>query len=1128
MKHLFTYRPAPFLRLSMATLAVCATLAAQYVDIVTHTDYRGLCGSPGHRGCALLPTCTDPGTNVLRDDKYTGEVNCNLPGASLGLNDGGSLPLILQQYRNGQITPSDTIFTSTDLHFGKGTFTDADHVRHLRYLNQFANLGMHWPRGIGFPDEAIHRPAALVTTGDDTHYGHGDQLGQYRLLYEQGLVNESTALPVLMGLGNHDADGDCGYNNCAKRMFDYEAAHMVGGVNNFDNGSDNYSWTWNGVHYVQLNKWAGDTKYGSSDTHASGLTWLINDLRTNVGISNRPVIVFQHFGVDGFSKSVTNGVADWWSTSDRSAFWNAIQGYNVIGMFTGHSHSTGINDFNEVGGHLDDFVGGTGGEDPCLNFKSNGTPCGGRGNFFAVRVTDKFLDVVSLEWVSNADGSDKSTVPYFTNLKDAVAVPNAYEQGPSFVSGQMGCRKLINSRIVDVSSLVNNVGSVSGSTSPIIVTNTSQTTIPGPLALKFSGMGDSVNLTSKSFVDRCSSAASGANIDTGGSSFMYPNDGYAGDLAPGASVKFTPIYAGSAPSTVNLKLVRTGLTKGASPASVDLTGTPANVPAPGRITVYGPPNTPFAITNTIETATANWVAVTSSANSFDQFGIATLTYTLNAAALLNDLIDATEIAFVKVTTANANDEVDVIISLHLRVANTITTVLAPSNQLQPNQQLTVTAKMTYLPVIDPGHGGTILSTGIMTLNDITVPASPVMLAQGFINSNCDSSNDPNCPQEPDNTVILPAVTPTPGVHTLQVSYTGDSYYAPNTSAPFQVAVGTPQVSFVTLPPGLVLSVDNVPVTTPSTKSLAFLSGHTVSAKGMQAGTNTQYQFSGWDDGVKTNPRPFSVDTSSSKYTALYETQYLLTLTANPSNAGTVTTGDSPADMYYPAGASEILTGTPNAGYYFAGFTGSLATSSNNVHLTINSSQSIVGSFLPQSAPDITWPVPADMLFGSALGPLQLNAKANVKGTFVYSPPAGVVPPIGNGYNLQAIFTPVDPAIATATTLVKVNVVPADVATLVITKTLTRDSSTGNIVVQLTIANTGNAPANNVVLTKVQILNVNGSPLPTTIARIPANGVQSLILNFPGTMGGSGTPSLLSLGGTYSGGTISYTSRIVLP
>jgi len=1127
LKHLFTYRPAPFLRLSMATLAVCATLAAQYVDIVTHTDYRGLCGSPGHRGCALLPTCTDPGTNVLRDDKYTGEVNCNLPGASLGLNDGGSLPLILQQYRNGQITPSDTIFTSTDLHFGKGTFTDADHVRHLRYLNQFANLGMHWPRGIGFPDEAIHRPAALVTTGDDTHYGHGDQLGQYRLLYEQGLVNESTALPVLMGLGNHDADGDCGYNNCAKRMFDYEAAHMVGGVNNFDNGSDNYSWTWNGVHYVQLNKWAGDTKYGSSDTHASGLTWLINDLRTNVGISNRPVIVFQHFGVDGFSKSVTNGVADWWSTSDRSAFWNAIQGYNVIGMFTGHSHSTGINDFNEVGGHLDDFVGGTGGEDPCLNFKSNGTPCGGRGNFFAVRVTDKFLDVVSLEWVSNADGSDKSTVPYFTNLKDAVAVPNAYEQGPSFVSGQMGCRKLINSRIVDVSSLVNNVGSVSGSTSPIIVTNTSQTTIPGPLALKFSGMGDSVNLTSKSFVDRCSSAASGANIDTGGSSFMYPNDGYAGDLAPGASVKFTPIYAGSAPSTVNLKLVRTGLTKGASPFSVDLIGTPKNVPPPGTVTIYGPPGTPFAINTTIETATANWVAVTASANRFDQFGIATLTYTLNAPALLNDLIDATEIAFVNVTTANANDEVDVVISLHLRVADTIATTITPSNQIQPNQPAVVTAKITYVPVVEHENGGIFDATGVMVLKDITIPGTPVTLAQGFLNSNC-ANEDPNCPVQPHDTVIFSAVTMTGGVRTLQVFYSGDSFYAPNTSAPFQVAVGTPQASFVTLPGALSLVVDGTPVTTPFTANLAFQSSHTVTAKGTQSAAGTHYQFSGWDDGVKTNPRDFTVTTQSSKFVALYETQYLLNLIPNPLTSGTVATADAPADMYYPLGAVETLTATPNAGFYFAGFTGDFTSSHNGATFTMDKPKVIVASFSAQTAPAITWPSPADMLFGGALGPVQLNATANVPGTFVYSPPAGVVPPIGNGYNLNTTFTPTSLAYTPVSSSVKVNVLPTGVATLVITKTLTRDSATGNIVVQFTIANTGSASANNVTITKAQILNVNGSPLPVTIARIPANGIQQLTLNFPGTVGATGTPSLLSLGGTYSGGTISYSSRIVLP
>jgi hypothetical protein len=236
-------------------------------------------------------------------------------------------------------------------------------------------------------------------------------------------------------------------------------------------------------------------------------------------------------------------------------------------------------------------------------------------------------------------------------------------------------------------------------TSPITIKNKSQITIPGPLALEFNGLDDFANLTSKSFVDRCATGSAslyngpGSVLTTsikGGNSFMFPDNAYSGDLAPGASLTFTPTWASAtAPSTGTLAPVRAGISKGASPASVTLTGTPTNVPGPGTITVYGPPTTPFIVTNSIQTQAKNWISATSASSSFDQFGTTTLTYTLNAKALMNDSIDASEITFVDVTTSNPSDEVDVIITLNLRVADTINITIAPSNQLEPGQRATV-------------------------------------------------------------------------------------------------------------------------------------------------------------------------------------------------------------------------------------------------------------------------------------------------------------------------------------------------------------------------------------------------------------------------------------------------------
>ena len=58
---------------------------------------------------------------------------------------------------------------------------------------------------------------------------------------------------------------------------------------------------------------------------------------------------------------------------------------------------------------------------------------------------------------------------------------------------------------------------------------------------------------------------------------------------------------------------------------------------------------------------------------------------------------------------------------------------------------------------------------------------------------------------------------------------------------------------------------------------------------------------------------------------------------------------------------------------------------------------------------ITWAGPAAIGFGTALGGTQLNATANVPGSFVYTPAAGAVLNAGVGQTLHVIFTPTDVA-----------------------------------------------------------------------------------------------------------------------
>ena len=55
---------------------------------------------------------------------------------------------------------------------------------------------------------------------------------------------------------------------------------------------------------------------------------------------------------------------------------------------------------------------------------------------------------------------------------------------------------------------------------------------------------------------------------------------------------------------------------------------------------------------------------------------------------------------------------------------------------------------------------------------------------------------------------------------------------------------------------------------------------------------------------------------------------------------------------------------------------------------------------------VTWNTPAPIVYGTPLGPAQLNATANTPGVFVYDPPAGTVLDVGS-HTLTVTFTPAD-------------------------------------------------------------------------------------------------------------------------
>jgi trimeric autotransporter adhesin len=82
----------------------------------------------------------------------------------------------------------------------------------------------------------------------------------------------------------------------------------------------------------------------------------------------------------------------------------------------------------------------------------------------------------------------------------------------------------------------------------------------------------------------------------------------------------------------------------------------------------------------------------------------------------------------------------------------------------------------------------------------------------------------------------------------------------------------------------------------------------------------------------------------------------------------------------------------------------------------------VRAFAGAAAPVITWSAPAAITPGTALSATQLDAGANVPGTFAYTPPAGTVLSAGNNQTLSVVFTAtdiLDYGTATATTSINV-------------------------------------------------------------------------------------------------------------
>ena len=285
-----------------------------------------------------------------------------------------------------------------------------------RAVNAVAQNGT-WPAQIAgqdthFKGGAIGKPRGVVFVGDLTGWGTAPtELVTFRHYFEAGNSADSIAFPGYLGLGNHDLDSADRPEPLASQYraleWGYVDTRHKGPnapvpVTSYDAASHDYSFDFAGVHLFQGHRFTSDVQYGLP----SGSAFLAADLKKYAS-DGRPVILFQHYGMDAF------GTQERWGTdADRNTYRAALKGYHVSAVILGHSHAA----FNYDWQGLRVFqVNNAKAE---INTGNND----GNGSFAIVRVTGKQLDIVTCRWLDDT-GKYELIGPYLSGPSDPGAAP---------------------------------------------------------------------------------------------------------------------------------------------------------------------------------------------------------------------------------------------------------------------------------------------------------------------------------------------------------------------------------------------------------------------------------------------------------------------------------------------------------------------------------------------------------------------------------------------------------------------------------------------------------------------------------------------------------------------------------
>jgi cytolysin (calcineurin-like family phosphatase) len=170
----------------------------------------------------------------------------------------------------------------------------------------------------------VGQPRGVLVAGDLTETGQAIEWARFEAMY--GLTGKEGWLhyPVYEGAGNHDVWGG--------KYVNQQVAKRHGGAR--------YSWDWNDVHVVCLGE----------APNAEDLAWLREDLAaTGPGTG---VVLFFHYPLEGpTARHNWFGSGPFPDELDR-----VLTGYDVLGIFNGHFHTSGMYRWRGRDGYLEGSV----------------------------------------------------------------------------------------------------------------------------------------------------------------------------------------------------------------------------------------------------------------------------------------------------------------------------------------------------------------------------------------------------------------------------------------------------------------------------------------------------------------------------------------------------------------------------------------------------------------------------------------------------------------------------------------------------------------------------------------------------------------------------------------------------